>query len=92
MLEQIKLCLRISHDKFDSEIQSYINACRRDLALAGIDISVFAADPLLLQAVKLYCRWQYDYENKAEQYEKAYTNLKISLALSGDYRKDGNWR
>lgn len=86
MLEQIRKALRITHTKLDDDISDTIEACKRDLSLAGV-YWVGDEDPLLIQAVKLYCKWQFDHEGKAERYEKAYWNLKMSLGLCGDYNE-----
>ena len=83
MLEKIKQALRISHSKLDEDIQENIDACLLDLAIAGVNTSV--EDELMTQAVKLYCKWQYDFCGNADRFEKAYYNLKMALALSGDY-------
>lgn len=85
MLELIKVALRISHSALDNEIMSIINACERDLSNVGIIVD--EEDALIIQAVRLYCRWQFNYENQADRYEKAFNSLKISLALSGDYNE-----
>lgn len=84
MLEKIKIDLGISHNALDTDITDWINACILDLGLSGVTI-VNQTDALIIAATKLYCRWQYDYMGKGEQYEKAYSNLKNALALCGDY-------
>lgn len=86
LLAKIKLALRITHTKLDEDITDTINACILDLDIAGIHINIGTIDELSVQAIKLYCKWQYDYLNKAEQYEKAYQNLKIAMSLCGDYK------
>lgn len=84
MLDRIKTDLRISHNALDDDIQSNIDASLLDLGIAGVE-NRDVDDALIQKAVSLYCRWQYDYGGKAEQYEKAYINLKSALSLSGDY-------
>lgn len=83
MLDKIKKSLRISHNKLDDDIQENINACLLDLTIAGVNTNI--EDELIIQAVKLYCKWQYDFCGNADRFEKAYYNLKMALALSGDY-------
>ena len=85
MLEKIKKALRISHNKLDDDIQANIDACLLDLTIAGVNAKV--EDELMTQAVKLYCKWQYDFCGNSDRFEKAYCNLKMALALCGDYNE-----
>lgn len=84
MLEKIKLSLRISHTLLDDDIERNINACLLDLKRVGIN-NTDLTNPLIFKAVELYCKWNYDFCNKGERYEKAYMNLINSLSLCGDY-------
>lgn len=88
ILIKIKLALRITHTKLDDDITDTINACLLDLNIAGIHIDIDTIDELATQAIKLYCKWQYDYLNKGDQYQKAYEQLKIAMSLCGDYKGD----
>ena len=83
MVEQIKNSMRISHTVLDDDIQNNIDSCTLDLGVAG----VYFAEPdnLIQKAFELYAKWQFDYMGKAEQFERAYKNLKDALALCGDY-------
>jgi hypothetical protein len=84
MLEAVKQNLRISGNALDDDLQGDIDAALADLERVGIDVTD-QSQPLLIKAVKLYCRWQQDYMGKADQYGKAYTGLMQSLAVAGDY-------
>ena len=84
MLAAVKENLRITSTALDDDIQGDIDAALSDLARVGIDTSD-QSQPLIIKAVKLYCRWQQDYMGKGEQYYKAYTGLMQALALAGDY-------
>lgn len=85
MLEKIKLALRIRNNAADDDIQENIDAALFDLRIAGV-LCLDESDPLIIQAVKLYCKANYGLENKDyEKYQKAYCNLRDSLALCGDY-------
>lgn len=86
MLEKVKNDLRISHSKLDDDIQDNIEACKLDLKRVGVDID--KNDQLVEKAIKLYIRWQYNFENQADRYMLAYKNLRNALSLCGDYRKD----
>ena len=84
LLDDVKANLRISGNALDVDIQDDIDAALMDLQRVGIDISD-QSQPLIVKAVKLYCRWQQDYMGKGEQYYKAYTGLMQALSLAGDY-------
>ena len=84
MLEAIKENLRITTSALDIDLLDDINAAIADLQRVGIDTSD-QSQPLIIKAVKLYCRWQQDYMGKGEQYYKAYTGLMQALSLAGDY-------
>lgn len=85
MLEKVKLALRIKSNKLDEEIADLIEACKIDLSLSGVR-KIEDTDPLIQQAVKLYCKANFGLENKdSEKYQKSYDMLKISLSLCGDY-------
>ena len=83
LFEKIKKGLRISHSALDDEISLNIDTAKLDLQLAGEKLE--ENDALIIKAITLYCRWQFDYDNQADRYELAYTALKIALSLSGDY-------
>ena len=84
MLEKIKMSLRINHTALDDELIDMIAAAKRDLARVGL-INIADTDTLIIQAVKLYCKWHLNFEGEAERYMNAYTALAQSLSLSGDY-------
>mgnify|MGYP000071202539 FL=1 len=85
MLERVKLALRIKSDKLDDEIVDLIEACKADLSLSGVR-KIEDTDPLIQQAIKLYCKANFGLDNKdSEKYQKSYDMLKISLSLCGDY-------
>ena len=54
MIEQIKLSMRISHDKLDNDIDANINACLRDLSRVGVATDGKENDPLIVKSAELY--------------------------------------
>lgn len=84
MLTAVKENLRITTTSLDADLQDDIDAALMDLQRVGIDVTD-QSQPLIIKAVKLYCRWQQDYMGKGEQYCKAYTGLMQALSLAGDY-------
>lgn len=85
MLEKVKLSMRIMHSKLDNDIQLLIDSCLKDLLNVDVNTNSMQDDPLIITACILYCKWMSDFNNKGEQYENAYTNLKIALSCCGDY-------
>ena len=93
MVEKVRLALRISTKTLDAEIEDTISACYKDMQRVGIDIYDEAGEPkqdaishpLIISCVKLYARWQFNFENAAERYEKAYNSCRDGISLCGDY-------
>lgn len=85
MLEKVKLALRIKSNKFDDEILDLITSAKMDLSIAGVR-KIKETDPLIQQAIKIYCKANFGLDNKdSEKYQKSYDLLKQSLSLCGDY-------
>lgn len=82
MLEEIKLCLRITSTAFDNEIIALIEACKCDLETSGVASSYFDK-PLCKQAITLYCKAFFGFDNPdAEKYNQAYEHIKKKVAIS----------
>lgn len=85
MLEKIKSSLRVKSTKLDVEIQDLIEAAKLDLKISGVT-NINEADPLIIQAVKTYCKANFGLDNKdSEKYQKSYDMLKQHLSLCGEY-------
>lgn len=84
MLEAVKKNLRIVSDSLDDDIRLYIEACKRDLRMSGIE-KQDETDELIIIAVCLYCKWQMDFDSRGDRYGGAYAGLKASLSLAVDY-------
>lgn len=84
-IDKIKQSLRISHGKLDDDIQADIDACLADLKLVGV-IYANETDPLIFNAVKLWCRSLYtDDTVKAAEYLRRYEAMKASLMMAEGY-------
>ena len=86
-VSDVKTDLRITHDRLDQDIEATIAAAKLDLGLTGIRTE--KEDALLEKAIKIYCRWQYDFCGKGEQYARAYAALRDAMSLCGDYNGGG---
>ena len=87
LLAPVKLWLRISSSKMDDELEQTIDACKLDLSNSGVK-KLDSSDPLIQQAVKLYCKAQFGYDDSAGKFAEAYEHLKAALSLSGDYNAE----
>ena len=88
ILEKIKQSLRISHSKLDEDVQSDIDACLADLKACGV-IYADESDPLIFNAIKLWCRSLYtDDIAKGAEYLRRYESLKACLMVMEGY----GWR
>ena len=84
-LNKVKAFIRISHSKLDGDITDSIDACLADLRTHGI-IHKDDTDPLILNAVKLYCKSLYtDDTAKAAEYLSRYNALRDSLKVAKGY-------
>ena len=91
LLAPVKLWLRISSNKMGDELEQTIDACKLDLQNSGVK-NLDSSDPLIQQAVKLYCKAQFGYDDSADsagKFAEAYEHLKTALSLSGDYNVEG---
>lgn len=74
MLDAVKLALAITADDFDNEIEDLIQAALYDLKTNGVDVLNKQGDPLVVQAVKTYCRAHFhspaDYDRLLAAYEE----------------------
>lgn len=82
--EDIRKSMRMSHDALDNEINRNIQACLHDLKRAGVDGE--KGGPLIDKACELYCKWQQDYQGKADRYKRNYDELRDAMSLAGDYK------
>lgn len=87
LLQKIKTHLRIGHSVLDDDLRDTIAACLADLEVCGVN-QLIDTDPLILNAIKLYCRKEYtDDTGKAAEYQKRYDALKSCLMMASGYRE-----
>lgn len=82
--EDIRISMRISHNKLDAQIKRNIDTCLSDLKRVGINTGTDNA--LLDKACELYCKAQFNYQGKAGEYQRNYEQLRDGMSLSGGYR------
>ena len=74
LVEWLKKMLRIKSSTADEELE-----------IAGIQGKL--TDPLYKQAVKLYVKANYGYDDDSEKFLYAFQSLRDSMALSGEYKE-----
>lgn len=84
LINQARTWLRITTDALDAELGQTLDAGVLDLQNAGVK-DPDLTDPLVQQALKLYCKAQFGYDKDAEKFARSYEYLKCAMALSGDY-------
>lgn len=84
MLNKVKLALRISNDAYDGEITDLINACKKELELAGIASSnINENDAIISRTIMCYCKAYFGFDNtEADRYIKSFESLKSFLCLN----------
>ncbi|MDO5345305.1 MAG: DNA-packaging protein [Lachnospiraceae bacterium] len=88
LVSSIMEALRVKASIAKEEIADLVEACKKDLEIAGVYITD-EKEALSKQAIKLYCKANYGYDKDSDKFRAAYAALRDSMALSGDYRKAG---
>lgn len=83
---EIKRAVRVTSSLADEEIKNLASACVAEMQIAGVYITDLQ-DPLAKQAITLYCKAHYGYDEKTEAFREAFQGLRDAMALSGDYEK-----
>ena len=87
MLKKVKLALRINNDAYDEEITDLIDACKKELELAGIAPSnIVDTDPIIIRIIIFYGKSNFGLDNdESEKWLLSYESLKSFLCLN--YKK-----
>lgn len=87
----VKLALRITTDKFDTEIAYLIGAALADLKCTDI-MHTDETDPLIIQAVKTYCKMHFGTPEPSEyaRLKASYDEQKAQLSMHSDYTDWGD--
>lgn len=86
ILDDIKNAIRVKTDSVNGEIEDLIAAAKRELEIAGVYITD-ENEPTAKQAIRLYCKANFGYDENTERFREAYEALRDSMALSGEYRR-----
>lgn len=84
MLDAVKRALRLTTDVYDAELQELIAAALLDLGIAGVT-EYETDDPLVLNAVKTYCRMHFGSPDDYDRLAAAYDTQKGQLQIATGY-------
>ena len=87
LTETIRAALRISSkaEAITAEFNDCIEACKRDLQQVGVN-NLDESDALIKRAITIYCKAEFGYSDKAQQFRQSYDSLKLALSLMEDYQ------
>ena len=86
LIEELKRIVRVKSADAEFELEGLVASCKKELELAGIYGD--EADPLYRQAIRLYCKSHYGYDEDTERFQAAFCSLRDAMALSGDYTRE----
>lgn len=86
LIEELKRFVRARSADAELELQGLVEACKKEMEVAGIYGD--ETDPLYRQAIRLYCKANYGYDEDTERFQAAFGSLRDAMALSGDYIKE----
>lgn len=76
--------VRVTSQTAYEDIEELLQAFPHEMDIAGACVTDLD-DALTWQAAKLYCKSHYGYDEDTERFHKAFSALRDSMALSGDY-------
>lgn len=83
LIDNCKIAMRITTTSYDSEIQSYIDAGKLDLGIAGVETTTL--DPLTEKAILTYVRMSFGAPSNYDQLKAAYDEQKAQLMNATGY-------
>lgn len=87
LIDTVRQALRIRATALDAEIAVLIDACKADMAMAGVS-RIDEEDPSFMAACIQYCKANFGQdseESTRERWEKCYKALRDSMAMSKEY-------
>lgn len=86
LIEELKRIVRVKSADAEFELEGLVASCKKEMEVAGIYGD--ETDPLYRQAIRLYCKAHYGYDEDTERFQAAFGSLRDAMALSGDYIKE----
>ena len=84
MLAKIKLAIRRTDSTFDTEVQRCIDYVKKDLYELGVPF-YDDTDARIINLTVLYAKYNFNFENKADQHLRDYERLRNQISMQGDY-------
>lgn len=86
LLDGVKTVLRVSSDVYDEEIDMLVGAALADILRVGVKAEYVAAfPPLVKQAVCLYCKASFGFDNdEAARFQESYRQVVIDMMNSSE--------
>ena len=88
MLELVKIALRITSDKFDSELNMLIASAKLDLGIAGVTLPT-TLDDICKQAIVTYCKMNFGEPENYDKLKESYDEQKAQLSMATGYTNFG---
>mgnify|MGYP000128827823 CR=1 FL=1 len=85
LIEKLKKRIRAMSESSEEEIADLVRTCRKEMEIAGVYGD--ESDPTYYQAIVLYCKANYGYDENTERFSIAFAALRDAMSLSGDYEK-----
>lgn len=88
VIQKVKTALRLSTNDADleDELTDQIEECLIDLIPANVSYdNINLTDPLILKAVKVYCKLNFGQPDNYDRLKAAYDELKMQLGMDSRY-------
>lgn len=92
LLDSVKVACRVTSEAYDTELQELILSAFADIGITDVEGGYLTEDnapPLVVQAVKTYCRINHPYEGMdaavLERLKVSYDEQKAQLLMSSSY-------
>ena len=87
MFTLIKQALKITINAFDDDIRSNIDTALLELGRVGVNVTGLTSasidvNKLILKACELYCKWQFNFMSKGEQFQSNFEQLRDALSVT----------
>lgn len=86
LIEKLKKRIRSMSDAANEEVKDLVLSAKRELEMAGVYGD--ENDPTYYQAIVLYCKGNYGYDDNVERFRMAFGALRDAMYLSGEYKKE----
>lgn len=86
LIEELKCFIRAKSQDAEYELIGLVESCKKELELAGVYGD--ESEPTYRQAIRLYCKGHYGYDDDTERFQEAFKSLRDAMALSGEYAKE----